>query len=169
MVYRIYVVKRKELAIEAKALKNDIRSFLMIESLEDIRLINRYDAEGISKEMFDYCVGTVFSEPQTDITYSTLEGFQNAELIEVEYLPGQFDQRADSAAQCVQIISQDKRPTIKTARIYALYGKLEENEVNAIKKYLINPVESREASLAESWPTSGRSTKPPGRCARSSR
>ncbi|NMA37016.1 MAG: phosphoribosylformylglycinamidine synthase, partial [Papillibacter sp.] len=149
MVYRIYVEKIKELAVEAQSLKRDIQIFLQISSLTDLRLINRYDAEGISKELFDYCVKTVFSEPQVDRCYVNLDEFKDAALIAVEYLPGQFDQRADSAAQCVQIISQDKKPDIKTAKIYALYGSLSEDEKEAIKKYLINPVESREASLEE--------------------
>jgi phosphoribosylformylglycinamidine synthase len=119
MVYRVYVEKKKELAVEAEALKNDIRSFLMIDGLEELRLVNRYDVEGIDRELFNYCVRTVFSEPQTDRVYYSLEDFAGAKLIAVEYLPGQFDQRADSAAQCVQIISQDKRPAVRTARIYA--------------------------------------------------
>jgi phosphoribosylformylglycinamidine synthase len=100
-------------------LKNDINSFLLIKGLEELRLINRYDVEGISKELFDNCIKTVFSEPQTDMTYTSLESFKGALLIAVEYLPGQFDQRADSAAQCVQIISQALRPAVRTARIYA--------------------------------------------------
>jgi phosphoribosylformylglycinamidine synthase len=149
MVYRIYVEKRKELAVEAEALKNDIKSFLLIEGLKELRLINRYDVEGISRELFDYSVRTVFSEPQTDLTYTSLDEFAGAVLLAVEYLPGQYDQRADSAAQCVQIISQDKRPNVRTAKIYALYGSLTEADITAIKKYLINPVESREAALDE--------------------
>ena len=147
MVYRVYVEKIKELAVEAQSLKNDIKSFLQISNLTDLRLINRYDVEGISKELFENCVKTVFSEPQTDKSYVNLDDFKDAVLIAVEYLPGQFDQRADSAAQCVQIISQDIKPDIKTAKIYALYGSFSVEELAAIKKYLINPVESREASL----------------------
>ncbi len=149
MVYRVYVEKKKELAVEAEALKNDIRSFLMIDGLEELRLVNRYDVEGIDRELFDYCVRTVFSEPQTDRVHYSLDDFAGARLIAVEYLPGQYDQRADSAAQCVQIISQDRRPEVRTARIYALYGRLGEADIEAVKKYLINPVESREAELGE--------------------
>ncbi|MBO4330884.1 MAG: phosphoribosylformylglycinamidine synthase, partial [Oscillospiraceae bacterium] len=149
MVYRVYVEKRPELASEADSLKNDIRSFLGIKSLERLRIVNRYDTEGISRELFDAAVATVFSEPQTDEVYYDLLPLENAHLIAVEYLPGQFDQRADSAAQCVQIISRSEMPVIKTAKIYALYGKLSEDDLNKIEKYLINPVECRRAALDE--------------------
>ncbi|MBP5166217.1 MAG: phosphoribosylformylglycinamidine synthase, partial [Oscillospiraceae bacterium] len=147
MVYRVYVEKRPELASEADALKNDIRSFLRIGSLERLRIVNRYDAEGISRELFDTAVRTVFSEPQSDEVYYDLSPLENAHIIAVEYLPGQFDQRADSAAQCIQIISRSDRPSIKTAKLYALYGDLSEEDLNKTEKYLINPVESRRASL----------------------
>ncbi len=146
MVYRIYVEKKKELANEAKGLLGDINSLLSISSVSDVRVINRYDAEDIDKELFDYAVKTVFSEPQLDITSDTLDT-EGAVVFAVEYLPGQFDQRADSAAQCIQIISQGERPTVKTAKIYALYGDISEKELAEIKKYVINPVEAREASL----------------------
>ncbi len=146
MVYRVYVEKKKELANEAKALLNDARNLLGITALEDVRLLNCYDAENITKELFDYAIGTVFSEPQLDIATADLD-LQSATVFAVEYLPGQFDQRADSAAQCIQIISQGERPLIHTLRVYGLYGKLTDAEVEAIKKYVINPVESREATL----------------------
>ena len=146
MVYRIYVEKKKELANEAKALLNDARSLLGIKELEDVRIFNRYDAENISQDLFDYACKTVFSEPQLDITSTELK-LDDATVFAVEFLPGQFDQRADSAAQCIQIISQGERPLIRAAKIYALYGNLSENQIAEIKKYVINPVESREASL----------------------
>ena len=146
MVYRIYVEKKPELANEARALLQDARGLLGIRTLENVRLLNRYDAENITKELFDYAVGTVFSEPQLDIATETAE-LGNATVFAVEYLPGQFDQRADSAAQCIQIISQGERPLIRSAKLYVLYGKLTEEELNEIKKYVINPVEAREASL----------------------
>ncbi len=146
MVYRIYVEKKPELANEAKALKNDIRSLLMIGALEDVRVINRYDAENITRELFDYSVRNVFSEPQLDIASETLDT-EGATVFAVEYLPGQFDQRADSAAQCIQIISQGERPLIRSAKVYCLYGNLTEAEISEIKKYVINPVEAREAAL----------------------
>ena len=107
MVYRIYTEKKKELAAEAKALLADIGSLLQIKGVTDVRVINRYDAENITKELFDYAVRTVFSEPQLDITFEELEN-DGASVFAVEYLPGQFDQRADSAAQCIQLISQSR-------------------------------------------------------------
>ncbi len=146
MVYRIYVEKKPELANEAKALKNDLRGLLMINGLEDVRVINRYDAENITKELFDYSVKNVFSEPQLDIATEEINT-DGATVFAVEYLPGQFDQRADSAAQCIQIISQGERPLIRSAKVYCLYGKLSEIEIKEIKKYVINPVEAREAAL----------------------
>ena len=147
MVYRIYVEKRPELATEAKALLEDLRSFLSLNGLKNLRLLNRYDVEDIDEKLFRECVGLVFSEPQTDIVCSELSGLRADHIFAVEYLPGQFDQRADSAAQCVQIISQGKRPVVRTAKVYALYGKLTVQELESLKRYLINPVESREASL----------------------
>ncbi|MBE7053763.1 MAG: phosphoribosylformylglycinamidine synthase [Ruminococcaceae bacterium] len=147
MVYRIFVEKRKELAHEANSLKKDITSLLQIKNVEDVRVINRYDVENIEKDLFDYCKNTVFSEPQLDIIYDELKTESNEKVFAVEFLPGQFDQRADSAAQCIQIISQKERPSVRTAKVYVLKGNLSEDDVNAIKKYVINPVECREATL----------------------
>ncbi len=146
MVYRIFVEKKKELANEAKALLSDARNLLGISNLEDVRVINRYDAENISEELFEYSKKTVFSEPQLDIIYDEVD-LSGAVVFAVEFLPGQFDQRADSAAQCIQIISQGDRPTVRTAKVYALYGSLSDEDIAQIKKYVINPVESREATL----------------------
>ncbi len=146
MVYRVFVEKKKELAQEAASLLNDARSLLGISDLTDLRIINRYDAENINKDLFDYAVKTVFSEPQTDIASSDVD-LKDAVVFAVEYLPGQFDQRADSAAQCIQIISQGDRPLIRSAKVYALYGNLTNKAVEEIKKYVINPVEAREAKL----------------------
>ncbi len=146
MVYRIYVEKKPELANEARDLRYEVRHILQIKSLDRVRVINRYDVENIEKELFDYAVGTVFSEPQLDITATELNA-DGATVFAVEPLPGQFDQRADSAAQCIQIISQGERPTVKTAKVYLLYGNLTAEELETIKKSVINPVESREAAL----------------------
>ena len=146
MVYRIFVEKKAELASEAKSLLSDAKNLLGIEKLENVRVLNRYDAENITQELFDYAVQTVFSEPQVDIATSEAE-LGNATVFAVEPLPGQFDQRADSAAQCIQILSQGDRPTIRSAKVYALYGDLTESDIEAVKKYVINAVESREASL----------------------
>ncbi len=147
MVYRVYVEKRKELANEARGLLNEAKNLLGIANLTDVRIFNRYDAENITEELFNYSIGTVFSEPQLDIATSEIET-GDATVFAVEYLPGQFDQRADSAAQCIQIISQGDRPVIRSAKVYALYGSLTDADVAEIKKYVINPVEAREADMA---------------------
>ena len=146
MVYRIFVEKKKELANEAASLLAELREFLKISSLSGLRILNRYDAEDISPELFDQAVSTVFSEPQTDLC-SREPDLTGATVFAVEYLPGQFDQRADSAAQCIQLISCGERPIVRAAKVYALYGDLTDDEIAAIKRYVINPVDSREASL----------------------
>ena len=146
MVYRIFVEKKSGLDNEARALKSEISTFLGIQSVDRVRIINRYDAENIEKGLFDYAVNMVFSEPQLDNTYLSLEN-DGAVIFATEYLPGQFDQRADSAAQCIQLISQGDKPTVASARVYMIYGMLTNEEIEKIKKHVINPVESREASL----------------------
>ncbi len=147
MVYRIYVEKQSAHAVEARSLYSDIRENLMISALTGVRMLNRYDIEGVSAEIFDKAKNTIFSEPQSDITFDELEYSEGDTVFAVEYLPGQFDQRADSCAQCVQLITFADRPTVRTAKVYILSGKLSEAEIEKIKKYVINPVESREASL----------------------
>ena len=147
MVYRIFVEKKEGLAHEATSLKNEINTLLQITSLKELRLLNRYDVENIEKDLFDYSVGTVFSEPQLDTVTAELETNEGDKVFAVEYLPGQFDQRADSAAQCIQIISQGERPLVRTAKIYVMQGDMTDAEVEAVKKYVINPVESREATM----------------------
>ena len=146
MVYRIYVEKKKGFDHEAEALTKETRELLELSSVESIRVINRYDVEGIGKELFDYAVTTVFSEPQMDNASEDIS-LEGARVFAVEYLPGQFDQRADSAAQCIQLIAKCDRPTVRTAKIYAVYGEVSDSELDAIKKFVINPVESREATL----------------------
>ncbi len=146
MVYRIFVEKKEELASEAKSLLHDAKNLLGIAGLENVRVLNRYDAENITEELFNYAVQTVFSEPQVDVATKEAE-LDGAVVFAVEPLPGQFDQRADSAAQCIQILSQGDRPIIRSAKVYALYGNLTESDIDAVKKYVINAVESREASL----------------------
>ncbi len=147
MVYRVYVEKKNELANEAKGLLSEAKNLLGITNLTDVRIFNRYDAENITEDLFNYAIGTVFSEPQLDIATDSIET-GDATVFAVEYLPGQFDQRADSAAQCIQIISQGDRPVIRSAKVYALYGALTDADIAEIKKYVINPVEAREADLA---------------------
>ncbi|HKM28576.1 MAG TPA: hypothetical protein VJY37_02735, partial [Anaerovoracaceae bacterium] len=127
MVYRIYVEKKNEFANEAKSLKNDIVKLLQINGLKDIRIVNRYDVENLDKELFDYAVNTVFAEPQVDIAQEKLDLSDADYVFAVEYLPGQFDQRANSAAECIQIISKGERPDVKTAKVYMLYGALSDD------------------------------------------
>ncbi|MCQ2553488.1 MAG: phosphoribosylformylglycinamidine synthase [Clostridia bacterium] len=146
MVYRVYTEKKKELALEAASLLSEAKTLLGIKSIEDVRLFNRYDAENIDADLFEYSKKYVFSEPQLDITYEKLD-LEGATLFAVEPLPGQFDQRADSAAQCIAIISQKERPIVRSAKVYAIYGNLSAEELASIKKYVINPVEAREASM----------------------
>ncbi|MBP5270906.1 MAG: phosphoribosylformylglycinamidine synthase, partial [Clostridia bacterium] len=146
MVYRIFSEKKKELAEEAAKLKSELCEFLGIKGLRDLRILNRYDAENITPELFAYASKTVFSEPQADLATEEPD-LSGARVFAVEFLPGQFDQRADSAEQCVQIISQGVRPIIRSAKVYALYGELSDGDVEKIKKHVINPVEAREASL----------------------
>ena len=146
MVYRIYVEKKPGFDGEARQLQNELTTLLGIRSLTGLRLLNRYDVEGISEELFRQCAGTVFSEPPVDDTCSELPAHQGPAFA-VEYLPGQFDQRADSAAECIQLISQGERPLVRSAKVYLLEGALTDGEVEEIKKYVINPVEAREASL----------------------
>lgn len=146
MVYRLYVEKKNEFANEAKSLKNDIVNLLGIKSLTDLRIINRYDVENIDKDLFDYSKTTVFSEPQLDNAWED-EDFEGKNVFAVEFLPGQFDQRANSASECLQLISKKERPLVKTAKVYVMSGNVSEEEKDKIKKYVINPVEAREATL----------------------
>jgi len=148
MVYRIFVEKKNELAHEAKGLCSELRNLLGIKNLESVRVLNRYDADDIEAEVFEAAKNTVFSEPQLDIVTDELDA-GDGYVFAVEFLPGQFDQRADSAAQCLQLISQCERPLIRTARVYVLYGNVSSAELETIKGYVINPVESREAELTE--------------------
>ena len=145
MVYRVYVEKKAELAHEANSLKSDLKELLQIKGLESVRLLNRYDVENIEKDLFDYCIKTVFSEPQLDVATSEIADKGNY-IFAVEYLPGQFDARANSAAECIQIISKKDRPTVRTATVYVLNGDLSDEDIAAIKKYVINPVESKVAT-----------------------
>ena len=147
MVYRVFVEKKPGLDNEARELRRDARTFLGIKGLDKVRLLNRYDAEDMPEELFSLAVREVFSEPQLDDTMAELSAEGAAAVFAVEYLPGQFDQRADSAAQCIQFISRGERPLIRSAKVYILYGTLTEAEILEIKKYVINPVEAREASL----------------------
>ena len=147
MVSRIYVEKKPGFDVEAQQLLHELRTILGVSNLANLRLLNRYDVEGISDELFATCTPTVFSEPQSDIIYSELPAANDAIVFGVEFLPGQFDQRADSASECIQLISQGERPEVRSARIFFLEGNLASEDIDAIKHYVINPVEAREASL----------------------
>ncbi len=142
----MYVEKKKGFAVEASGLLADIRSTLGITSLSDIRVINRYDAQNLSEEDFEAAKRTIFSEPQVDNLFDALPE-HTGRLFATEFLPGQFDQRADSCAQCISLMTQKERPLIRSAKIYLLTGTLSDNEFSQIKAYLINPVEAREATL----------------------
>ncbi|MDM8201603.1 phosphoribosylformylglycinamidine synthase [Allofournierella massiliensis] len=146
MVYRIYVEKKKGFDHEAQNLLGEVHGLLGIQSVTGLRILNRYDVEGVSEELFRSCIPTVFSEPPVD---DTCDHCPEADVVfAVEYLPGQFDQRAASASECIQLISQGERPTVRTARVYLITGNPTETELTQIKKYVINPVEAREASLS---------------------
>ena len=145
-VFRIFVEKKRAFAVEADSTRNDIRASLGIK-LAGLRLFNRYDVEGIDQETFEMASRTIFSEPPVDVTYLELPACDGCRILAVEYLPGQFDQRADSCEQCIQIMTQGERPTVRNARIYLLEGDITDEEFEAIKGHLINPVEAREASL----------------------
>ena len=149
MVYRIFVEKRPGLSPEANNLLNDLRSFLGIQALEGVRILNRYDVENIDPEVYAAAKGTVFSEPQVDVTYD--ETFPEPRTLHtklaVEALPGQFDQRSDSCAQCIQLMAGVERPLVNHAKVYLLEGNLSAEDLEKIRGYLINPVESREASM----------------------
>ena len=146
MVYRIYVEKKAGFDNEAKSLLSDARELLELTEITKIRIVNRYDVEEIEKSLFDGAVNTVFSEPQMDNASESIDT-DGATVFAVEYLPGQFDQRADSAAQCIQLISKGKRPLVRSAKVYLVYGNVSEGALSTLKHYVINPVESREASL----------------------
>ena len=142
MVRRIFVEKKPGLRHEAAGLLNELRTLLGVTALTDLRLVNRYDVEGLKKDVFERAVQTVFSEPQVDFATEALpEG--DFTVFAVEALPGQFDQRADSASQCIQLMTQGDRPTVRAAKVYLLSGELSKADLKKIKEYVINPVESR--------------------------
>lgn len=147
MVRRIYVEKRPGFDVEARQLARELRDIVGVAGLAGLRMVNRYDVEGISSELFDQCVPTVFSEPQTDDVYQELPERSDEKVFAVEFLPGQFDMRASSASECIQLISQGERPQVRSARVYFLSGQISDADLEAIKRYVINPVEAREASL----------------------
>ena len=149
-VRRIYVEKKEPFAVKAKELKEEIESFLGIKSVQKVRVFIRYDVENISDEVFDRACRTVFSEPPVDILYEEqIEIPEDGRVFSVEYLPGQFDQRADSAVQCVQFLKEDEDPAIRTAVTYLVTGPVSDEEFEKIKAYCINPVDSRQTDMVK--------------------
>ena len=148
MVRRIYVQKKPGFDVEAKGILEDLKENLQIKGLEQVVILNRYDVSGVDEESYNKAKTTVFSEPQVDDYFDETYTFdQNDKVFAVEYLPGQFDQRANSLEECLQIISGGERPTCKSAKVYILKGNLSDEELKTIKNYLINSVDAREASL----------------------
>lgn len=149
MVWRVYVEKKPGFDIESQKLGTELRDLLGISALTRVRVLNRYDVEDVSHDVFSTCVNLVLSEPQTDITTFVLPSMPSDKgaMFAVEALPGQFDQRAESARECIQLITCDIRPVVRSAKVYLLEGTLSDQEIAAVKHYVINPVECREASL----------------------
>ena len=163
MAERIYVEKKTQFDTQTRQLLCELRTIAGVTALENLRILKRYDVEGITPELFHQCIDTVFSEPQTDVTYTDLgkagigvsaavdDGTAQAPplIFAVEYLPGQFDQRANSASECIQLISQTERPAVRTAQVYVLVGsRLTDTDISTIRAYVVNPVDSRIADLA---------------------
>ena len=146
-VFRIYAEKKPEFAVEAQSVLNDVRTALRL-NINGLRILNRYDADRLSEEDFKAAINTVFSEPAVDVVYDEFPLLTSDDRVfAVEYLPGQFDQRADSCEQCIQILRQGERCRVRNARIYIVSGNITDDEFDKLKSYIINPVESREASL----------------------
>ena len=147
-VRRIFVEKRKGFDVPAQQMLDDLCETLEINTLKALRIFQRYDIEGLDDNEYAAVKNIVFSEPPVDIVYEeNLPTIENAKIFAIEYLPGQYDQRADSAAQCVQLVTSKERPTIHTAQVIALIGNISDEELKRIKTYLINAIESREASF----------------------
>ena len=150
-VKRVFVEKKPGFAVQAKGLENEIKGYLGILDIASVRVLNRYDVENVSDETFEKACRGIFAEPPVDILYR--EEFpvgENSKVFSVEYLPGQFDQRADSAVQCIQFIKEDEKPVIKTAVVYVIEGagrEISDDELEAVKAHCINPVDSRETGM----------------------
>lgn len=143
-VRRVYVEKKSPFAVQAKDLKHEVASYLGIKTVTNVRVLIRYDAENIPQDVFEKACKTVFAEPPVDDLYlETFPAAEDARIFSVEYLPGQFDQRADSAVQCVQFLNEDAKPIIRSATTYVIEGEVTDEEFAAIKNHCINPVDSR--------------------------
>ena len=147
-VRRVYVEKKPEYAVQAKALKSEMKSYLGIKNVENVRVLIRYDVENITDATFETACNGIFSEPPVDTLYKeSFDVKEGSRIFSVEYLPGQFDQRADSAVQCVQFIKEDELPVIKSATTYVIEGNITDEEFEAVKAHCINPVDSRETGM----------------------
>ena len=145
-VRRVFVEKKPQFAVKARELKEELKSYLHLDTISRVRVLIRYDVENLSEDVYRQALTTIFSEPPVDWVYE--EGFDAEDqdmVFSVEYLPGQFDQRADSAEQCVKLLKEDEEPVIRTATTYVLTGELTGEQKEAIKAFCINPVDSREA------------------------
>ena len=146
-VRRIYVEKKQGFDVEAKGMLEDLKENLSLSGLCDVRIINRYDVEGISDEEYQKARNLIFSEPPVDNAYDEEIEISEGKVFAVEFLPGQFDQRAASAEECISILTQKERPKVLSAKVYVLVGEISDDELAKVKEYVINPVEAREASL----------------------
>ena len=147
-VKRVYVEKKPEYGVQAKSLKHEVKSYLGIKNVENVRVLIRYDIENLSDATFETACNGIFSEPPVDILYKeSFEIAENAKVFSVEYLPGQFDQRADSAVQCVKFLKEDEEPVITSAITYVIEGDITEEQLASIKSFCINPVDSRETGM----------------------
>ncbi len=146
-VRRVYVEKKPDFAVQAKELKSEIKSYLGIKTLEEVRVLIRYDIENISDDTYGKAIHTVFSEPPVDFVYEESFDLKGGQTFSVEFLPGQFDQRADSAEQCVKLLNEKEEPVIRTATTYVITGDVSSEQLAAIKEHCINPVDSRETDL----------------------
>ena len=144
---RVFVEKQPEFNAQARELVHDLRDNLNLRTLKSVRIIQRYDVDGLTEDEFADATRLILSEPQVDNTYDALSLGENETAYAVEYLPGQYDQRADSAAQCIQILYQGKKPLVSSAHIIILKGEISDLELEAVKNYTINAVDSREASM----------------------
>ena len=146
-VFRVYVEKRKGFDVEVKRMKKELKEFLHIESVADIRILNRYDIEHVTKEAYTKALNIIFSEPQADIVYEEQIETKDEYVFAVSYLRGQYDQRADSCVQCIRNIDSSLSPVVKTAKVYIIGGSLTEEDKVKIKKSVINPIEAEEVTL----------------------
>ena len=146
-VRRVYVEKKEAYAVQAKELAAEISGYLGIKTVTGVRVLIRYDVEHISEETYQRAKDTVFSEPPVDIVYEESFDAKGGAVFSVEFLPGQFDQRADSAQQCIKLLNEEEEPLIRTATTYVLEGEISAEQLDAVKNHCINPVDSRETGL----------------------